>query len=80
MKQILMTCMVDMPDDLFEGAAVSLKVKPAWESLLAALADAKVECSTKLDVIVLDQPRKKRGGPVKSPPAVLPIADEAAEP
>lgn len=77
MKQINMTCLVDMPDDLFEQASVSLKVKPAWEAFLAALQKSGVGHSVKLDVIVADSPRAKRGTKAPTKPVVLPVADDA---
>lgn len=75
MKQINMTCLVDMPEDLFEASALAVKVKPAWEALLSALKEAKVPCSTKIDVIVLDGPRKRSGKAAPNKPQVLPVAD-----
>lgn len=71
-----MTCLVDMPDDLFEQAAVSLKVKPAWESFLAALKKSDVPHSVKLDVITLDGPRKRTGRIAPTPRVVLPVAED----
>lgn len=74
MKQISMTCLVDMPEDLFEQSAMALKVKPAWEAFLTALKESKVPHSVKLDVIVLDGPRKRTGKLAATPKVVLPVA------
>lgn len=71
-----MACLVSIPDDLFEQSMVALKVKPAWDAFLAALKEAKVDYSAKIDVLVLDGPRKRTGKMAPTKPVVLPVADE----
>ena len=78
MKQINMTCLVNMPDDLFAAAAISLKVKPAWEGFLLAMNQAGVDFSVKLDTVtvVVPVPVARRRKEKADTPRYLPIAEE----
>lgn len=78
MKQINMTCLVDMPENLFEQSDVALKVKPAWDAFLKAIEAAGVNYSVNLDVMVAEGPRKRSGKPAPKQPNVLPVAEDTA--
>lgn len=79
MKQINMTCLVDLPDNLFEEADMTLKVRPAWEAFLSSLRGTGVEYSVKLDIVTLDSPRKRSGKIAPTPRVTLPVADATEE-
>ncbi len=60
MTQILYTCMVDVPDDLFAQADTIMKSKPAWEAFNAALKEAGVKFDTKTEKVDLPVTRVRK--------------------
>jgi hypothetical protein len=76
MKQLLFSCVVDTPDDLFQSAEIALKIKPAWDDFVKALKAAKVGADAKVEQVTTPTPRKPRtlrktaAGAVVSEPAV----------
>lgn len=68
-RQLYLTCMIDLPDDLFEGAAVTQLAKPAWGTFLATLKeDSSLKFDAKAEIVETRAARKKIAAVPKKKP------------
>ena len=73
MKQICISCVIDLPNDLFDAAQHTVKFQPLWAALLKGLDAAGIKYTVQVDVGETRKAPARRG---RKPRERLPTLDE----
>ena len=74
MKQLCLSAVIDLPDDLFEASEVTLSVKVPWYAALQQLKEKQVEFKHSQEVLEV-RPKAKT---TRKQPRLVPVNPEAA--
>lgn len=77
MKQLHLTAVVDLEDDLFDAAATKLKIKPSWAQLVDALKAAGFRFDSSVTIEETRGPVKAQRKPTPKITIVNPLARNA---
>jgi len=50
-KQLALSVLIELPDDLFEGSVLIARIQPAWDALLAEIGQTGQKVETKVDTM-----------------------------
>lgn len=78
-KQLCLSAIIDVPDDFFDAAELTTRIKPSWQQLCSELKQAGVRYEVKQDLIET-RAKSVAGSGAKRGRKPKPNADGAQQP